>query len=173
MLAFDLCCGTGGWTDALLALGYQVIGVDIHRDRRYRGELLLMDVRDLPRLPPCQLIVASPPCNEFSLARIPRVSHPDLSIVRACFRLGAGLPFVLENVHGLQRFLGPAAHHYGRFYLWGDVPALLPQGPPWKARSKTLHRSPALRARIPYELADAVGRFYLRQAAHSSLLGTP
>jgi hypothetical protein len=33
---------------------------------------------------------------------------------------------VVENVCGAQKWVGRAAWHYGSYYLWGDVPALMP-----------------------------------------------
>lgn len=36
------------------------------------------------------------------------------------------MPIVVENVCGAQKWVGRARAHYGSFYLWGDVPALLP-----------------------------------------------
>jgi hypothetical protein len=36
------------------------------------------------------------------------------------------IPMVVENVKGAQPWVGRAAWHYGSFYLWGDVPALMP-----------------------------------------------
>jgi len=39
---------------------------------------------------------------------------------------GRWIPMVQENVKGAQPWVGPAAWHYGSFYLWGDVPALMP-----------------------------------------------
>ncbi len=36
------------------------------------------------------------------------------------------IPLVVENVKGAQRWVGRAAGHYGSFYLWGDMPALMP-----------------------------------------------
>ena len=40
-ICYDLCCGSGGWTDGFLAEGYTVIGIDIARSPkislRYRG----------------------------------------------------------------------------------------------------------------------------------------
>jgi hypothetical protein len=39
---------------------------------------------------------------------------------------GRYIPMVQENVKGAQPWVGPAAWHYGSFYLWGDVPALMP-----------------------------------------------
>jgi hypothetical protein len=35
---------------------------------------------------------------------------------------------VIENVKGAQPWVGRAKWHYGSFYLWGDVPALMPKG---------------------------------------------
>jgi len=36
------------------------------------------------------------------------------------------IPMVVENVKGAQPWVGKAAWHYGSFYLWGDVPVLMP-----------------------------------------------
>jgi len=33
---------------------------------------------------------------------------------------------VIENVCGAQPWVGRARWHYGAYYLWGDVPALMP-----------------------------------------------
>lgn len=39
------------------------------------------------------------------------------------------MPMVVENVVGAQAWVGRAKWHYGSFYLWGDVPALMPFAP--------------------------------------------
>jgi len=39
---------------------------------------------------------------------------------------GHYIPMVVENVRGAQKWVGRARWHYGSFYLWGDVPALMP-----------------------------------------------
>ena len=44
----------------------------------------------------------------------------------ACAAAGRYIPMVVENVKGAQPWVGRAAWHYGSFYLWGDVPALMP-----------------------------------------------
>jgi len=52
----------------------------------------------------------------------------------ACFRIqreaseaaGRYIPMVVENVRGAQPWVGRAPWNYGSFYLWGDVPALMP-----------------------------------------------
>ncbi len=44
-----------------------------------------------------------------------------------CFFPGTRyVPLVVENVRGAQKYVGRARWHYGSFYLWGDVPALMP-----------------------------------------------
>lgn len=54
-----------------------------------------------------------------------------------CFRIqrevseaaGHYVPMVVENVRGAQRWVGKARWNFGSFYLWGDVPALMPITP--------------------------------------------
>lgn len=167
-LVIDLCCGTGGWTDAFIERGCTCIGYDIHRDRRYRGHHVLADVRTLDggAFRHALVIVMSPPCTDFSLANPKRRApgwEPDMELMEACFRIGrqSGRPFIIENVYGAVKYLGAPSHHWGKFYLWGSgVPALLPKGPRWKDSWKKRYRSPALRARIPEELASAVAHFW-------------
>lgn len=44
----------------------------------------------------------------------------------ACEAAGRYIPLLIENVKGAQRWIGSARWHYGSFYLWGDIPALMP-----------------------------------------------
>jgi hypothetical protein len=146
-LAIDLFCGLGGWAEGLLDVGYRVIGFDIERheygEHRYPGELVLQDVLTLhgSQFKDAALIVASPPCQAYSYRRraMPwerarALPPPDNTLFEACFRIqreaceaaGRHIPLVVENVRGAQKWVGRARWHYGRFYLWGDVPALMP-----------------------------------------------
>jgi hypothetical protein len=76
-LAIDLFCGLGGWTDGLLAEGYYVVGFDIERhhygDAKYPAQLVIQDVLTLhgSQFKDAALIVASPPCQEFSYMAMP------------------------------------------------------------------------------------------------------
>ena len=76
-LAVDLFCGLGGWTDGLLFEGWQVIGFDIERhvygEHRYPAQLVLQDVLMIhgSQFRNAALIVASPPCQEFSWMAMP------------------------------------------------------------------------------------------------------
>ena len=150
-LAIDLYCGLGGWTEGFLAEGYRVIGYDIERHDYgtggYPGELVLRDVRsihgaDLVReygIP--AIIVGSSPCQEFSYRAMPwkraKALPPPylgMELFQAQFRIqreaseaaGRYIPLIVENVRGAQKWVGQAKWHFGSYYLWGDVPALMP-----------------------------------------------
>lgn len=146
-LAIDLFCGLGGWTEGLLAEGYRVVGFDIERhaygDAKYPAQLVLQDVLTLhgSQFKDAALIVASPPCQAYSYRAMPwkrakALPPPDNSLFDACFRIkreaceaaGHHIPLVVENVRGAQPYVGRAFARFGSYYLWGDVPALLPVG---------------------------------------------
>lgn len=163
-LAIDLFCGLGGWTDGLLAEGWDVVGFDIERheygEHRYPAQLVIQDVLTLhgSQFRNADLIVASPPCTEYSYMAMPwtrakriaaalkgegefpdgyRGSRTVADLNRmftACFRIqreaceaaGRHIPLIVENVKGAQPWIGRARWNFGSFYLWGDVPALMP-----------------------------------------------
>jgi len=154
-LAIDLFCGLGGWSEGLLAEGWQVIGFDIERheygDEKYPAQLVLQDVLTIhgSQFKDAALIVASPPCQEYSYMAMPwsrakAIRTEYLSGVRdrskltalfdACFRIqreaceaaGRHIPMVVENVRGACEWVGRSRWNYGSFHLWGDVPALMP-----------------------------------------------
>jgi hypothetical protein len=129
----------------LLLEGYRVIGFDIERHDYgtggYPGELVLQDVLTLDgaQFKDAALIVASPPCQAYSYRAMPwkkakALPPPDNTLFEACFRIQREaiqaacrfIPLVVENVCGAQKWVGRARWHYGSYYLWGDVPALMP-----------------------------------------------
>jgi hypothetical protein len=148
-LAIDLFCGLGGWTEGLLAEGYYVVGFDIERhvygEHKYPAQLVIQDVLALDgrQFKDAALIVASPPCQEYSYMAMPwtRAKHRaaeyrsgvrdvrDLNrLFDAAVRIGreAGVPTVIENVRGAIPWVGRSRWNYGSYHLWGDVPALMP-----------------------------------------------
>jgi C-5 cytosine-specific DNA methylase len=146
-LAIDLFCGLGGWTEGLLATGWEVIGFDIEQhaygDHRYPSQLVLQDVRTIHgrQFKDVDLIVGSSPCQEFSWRAMPWKAakaapppHLGMELFNAQFRIqgeaceaaGRHIPMVVENVRGAQKWVGRSRWNYGSFHFWGDVPALMP-----------------------------------------------
>ena len=154
-LAIDLYCGLGGWTEGLLAEGYYVVGFDVERHDYgtggYPAQLVLQDVLTLhgKQFKDAALIVASPPCQEYSYMAMPwsrakaiaaeyRSGVRDVAkltaLFDACFRIqreaieaaGHFIPLVVENVRGACPWVGRSRWNFGSFHLWGDVPALMP-----------------------------------------------
>ena len=163
-LMVDLFCGLGGWAEGGLAEGYYVVGFDIERhaygEHKYPGQLVIQDVHTLhgSQFKDAALIVASPPCQEFSYMAMPwtrskqiaralrgqdefpegyrgsRTTGELTALFDACFRIqreacqaaGRHIPLIAENVRGAEPWVGRARWSFGSFYLWGDVPALMP-----------------------------------------------
>jgi hypothetical protein len=163
-VAVDLCCGLGGWTAGLLAEGYHARGYDIeaheYDGEKYPGELVLKSILDMngAECADAALIVASPPCTEYSYMAMPWTRAKQIgralrgedefppnykgsrtiadlnALFDACFRIqreaseaaGREIPMVLENVNGAQPWVGRAKWSYGSYFLWGDIPALMP-----------------------------------------------
>jgi hypothetical protein len=177
-LAIDLFCGLGGWSAGLLAEGYECIGFDIERhvygEKKYPAQLVLQDVLTIhgKQFRNVDLIVASPPCQEYSYMAMPwsrakQIAHEYRTGVRdvaklnalfdACFRIqreaceaaGRHIPLVVENVRGAQPWVGRSRWNYGSFHLWGDVPALMPM------TSRTAILKPQ-----PYERRHGTGSWF-------------
>ncbi len=77
-LCVDLFCGLGGWTEGFLAEGYRVVGFDIER-RPYPAQLVLQDVLTIhgSQFRDAAVIVASPPCQNYSYLAMPWSRSPD------------------------------------------------------------------------------------------------
>lgn len=120
---------------------------------RYPAQLVLQDVRTLhgSQFRHARLFVASSPCQKYSYMAMPWTrakeqakwyrdpDHPErLAELNDLFEqperirreaseaAGRHIPLVQENVCGAQKWVGRARWHYGSYYLWGDVPALMP-----------------------------------------------
>lgn len=207
-MVYDLYCGLGGWAEGFLAEGYRCVGFDIERHDYgtggYPGELVLQDIRTLhgAQLRDAAVIVASSPCQEFSYRAMPwkrakALGPPVLGIdlfyqsIRIQYEAqeasGRRIPLVMENVRGAERWVGQAQWKFRSFYLWGDVPALMPRVLPGEGRkgmrcgrasdgsrqfggptdprlfnskSKERKSAQAHNAKIPFPLAQHIAKVY-------------
>jgi len=125
----------------------------VYGDERYPGEFVLRDILQMHgrEVADVDLIVSSSPCQAYSYMAMPWTRAKakaaairadltgqalrDLNALfdaqfriqrEACEAAGRYIPMVCENVRGAQPWVGRARGNYGSYYLWGDVPALLP-----------------------------------------------
>lgn len=161
----DLFCGLGGWAEGFMAAGFRVIGIDINPQPQYPSEFIQQDIRTLNGhrwRSFVDVIVASPPCQEFSRHDMPWTKKhnpppPSLELVMTTYRLQQQIQpryFILENVRGAQPWLGKATIHRGPYYLWGDVILLSKMVFPHKESLSS--NQAARRSRIPFNLAYQV-----------------
>lgn len=183
MRMLDAFCGTGGISDGAAAEGWEVVGIDVARDARYRHPIIHKDIREVSpaEVGPVDWFHASPPCQRFSHARASRKFDPatdeDLGLLRAALWLRDQLKprvWSVENVLGaiplFSKVLGPPRLRNGSFFLWGNFPGfLMPTSQPHrKGRQRitsggtvawdTFHRSAIMRARVPETLARGLAR---------------
>ena len=101
----DLFCGAGGAAMGYHRAGFEVVGIDLHPQRRFPFEFVQGDAMEYMRLPRWwagfDVIHASPPCQAYSITKNAHGrEHPDL-VPETLGRLQAsGLPWVCENVVG-------------------------------------------------------------------------
>lgn len=140
MKCVELFCGRGGWSKGM----YDVFrdkclfyGIDT-RDFNYPFRFIKADILDWEPDQDYDIVLASPPCSEFSEIKrncaIPYDERQGLDLVYRTFALIEQIKpkfWVLENVKGLTEFLGPEKEmvRYGKksrkaAYLYGNFPEL-------------------------------------------------
>jgi len=136
----DLCCGLGGWSVGFHRAGFDCEGVDV-LDLGYPYTLTLADVETFHTKKRYDVVVASPPCTEFSqLVRLavargqrgPADPEKGLRTVKACIRIVEEVKpkfWVLENVAGslpyITPLLGLPVVVHKPWFLWGDFPSFM------------------------------------------------
>lgn len=123
-------------------------------DARYPAHLVVQDVLTLhgSQFRSADLIVGSSPCTDYSYMAMPwSLAKAKAATIRAdetgealrklnalfdaqfriqreaCAAAGRHIPMVVENVRGAEPWVGRANWRFGSYFLWGDVPALMPQ----------------------------------------------
>jgi hypothetical protein len=175
-LVVDLCCGLGGWSKGFLSQGWDAVGVDLADfSLFYPGRFIQTDLlswegwRDLKPV----LVVASPPCEEFSRHSMPwtrarKPPQPSLALIERCRFIASQLcvPIILENVRSAQLWLGKSRMNCGPFHLWGDVPALVPVFA-GKKKESFGSKQRAQWAQIPLHLAEWFARCFFPSLSKS------
>ena len=156
-----------GWTQGCaVSLGIEgATAKPRTRLAKYPAQLVLQDVLTLhgSQFRDAALIVASPPCQEYSYMAMPwsrakaiaaeycagaRDVKKLTALFDACFRIqreasaaaGHHIPLVVENVRGAQKWVGRSRWNYGSYHLWGDVPALMPMTAHLRMKAPITHR---------------------------------
>lgn len=177
---WDLCSGLGGWTEAFAQSDWFVIRIDNNPDLEYVPFTRIWDVKDwmdwIDDLPHPDLIVASPPCQEFSTANPVSRSDfdPDMSLVQACLDIidyAKPTYWVLENVKGacpyIRKLIGHHRQFIGPFFLWGNFPYIEDRRMKgYKkniASEKSRTRSAQEVAMIPFEMSFQLKRSFEQQ----------
>lgn len=171
--------------------GFDCTGVDI-ADVGYPYTFIHRDIRE--QQPPWKgefdVIVASPPCNEFSHLRLANKKKPPdpakgIELVKEAKRIIEGAQpeyWLIENVNGALKHLYPilgsprlAKHPY---YLWGNFPRFLwPQSNhifkaerkgQWLDRDdRSIPLMQWVRSRIPIPISQAVGKACAEACYHT------
>jgi len=174
MKILDLYCGMGGWARGLIDSGHEVIGYDIEDfSSIYPGRFIRADLLSFSDFPHADVIVASPPCTEFSKSSFPKtwqsVRKNPLNIelalklfnrVYEIVDLVKPKFYIIENVRGAQKYVGKAREHKGSRYLWGNYPEFSVEDSPelyGKYRMSPSSDRPIIRSLIPYSIARGLG----------------
>jgi DNA (cytosine-5)-methyltransferase 1 len=110
MRLLDLYCKAGGASKGYQLAGFEVVGVDIKKQKRYPYEFIQADclelMKDMDFLKSFDVIAASPPCQTHSITQHLRNAQGkstdkiDLIPQTREALIESGKPYVIENVPG-------------------------------------------------------------------------
>lgn len=110
MRLLDLYCKAGGASSGYRKAGFEVVGVDIKKQKRYPYEFIQADALEVLQhqdfLASFDVIAASPPCQTHSATKHLRIAQGkqtekvDLIPETRKLLAASGLPYIIENVPG-------------------------------------------------------------------------
>lgn len=172
----DCFCGAGGWSEPFIEDGDDVTGIDII-NYGYKGKFIQKDIREISGkdFQGYDLIIGSPPCNEFSIAKEiwkgtknERNVEKGLELVREYERIieeAKPKLWAMENVKNMLKWYPKEPKCIFRISkrgyrcLWANFDIQIPDFP--DVVDKDIWRrfgwnTRYLRAKIPYEVARFV-----------------
>lgn len=118
MKLLDLFCGAGGASKGYMNAGFEVVGCDISKQKRYIGnDFILMDATILMelllagaevqgyKLSDFDVIAASPPCQFASIVTPNKTKHRNYIPKIREQLVASNKPYVIENVFGAKKHL--------------------------------------------------------------------
>lgn len=194
MRVLDLFSGFGGWSEAFLRLGHEVMRIENNPLLKNVPETNLMCVKEFRdwiieqqnrgyALARPDIIMASPPCLEFSNAfNAPRSKalrnneeyNPNMELVEVTLEIIQLLCpkfFIVENVNGSQKYFeeyfGKPKQILGSYVLYGYFPQIIvDESSLGTKKEKDKRHSPLrsnYRAKIPLPLSMALLTAILEQ----------
>jgi len=186
MKVLDLCSGLGGFSEAFVAAGHEVLRIEnnpLLEDVPHTKLMCIYELRDwiednleLNPFDDVDLILFSPPCYEFSLAfSAPRAVHlrekPAIPYEPSTDLLECGLDIIkmlspryhiIENVRGATKYfkeiLGSPRQINDAYVFWGNFPSFVPRSFPSKAAKDERH-SPLranIRGQLPIQISQSL-----------------
>lgn len=179
----DLFCGRGGWSKPFIEDGDDVWGIDI-KDYGYPGKFIQEDIHQLDGygFSDMDLIIGSPPCTEFSIAKEFGKYHSNyrrdlekgFNTIADFYRFVAEAQpkfWAMENVSMLEKWWKePPIWRFkvsvnGRRTLWGNIPISL--SPEFKF-IRWMGLSREVRKRVRQQ-----GKTDIRDASHRAMIPYP
>jgi len=133
MKILDLYCGLGGWSQPFKT--HNITGIDIANFKSYYpGKFVKADLLQYMPTGKFDIIMASPPCEDFSKSTFPKTwasvvkYPPDLTRAQLLFNRAREIInqkkpkfWIIENVRGAQKHVGKADFHIGSRYFWSNL----------------------------------------------------
>jgi len=181
-MMLDLYSGFGGASEAFVKAGWEVHRMDNNPAFRKIPHTLYGDVCALRpawvrSIGPIDLLWASPPCLDFSLAynapgpkaaRAREPFEPDMTLIKKAISIRDRyeprywcFECVVGAIMHFEPFLGPPTQIIGPFVLWHNLPQIIiPKETKFDSKTALQERDnplrPNLRARVPLFLSEAV-----------------
>ena len=170
MKIIDLYCGIGGWATSFNENKIDITGYDIiDFSNEYPGKFIKCDLLEYNNFEKCNLIVASPPCTDFSKASFPPTWKsvvnfpPNIPLAIKLFNRAIEIInimkpeyWIIENVKGAQKYIRKSDYHIGSRYLWTNIPYFYTgdfKDVYGKSNISPSKRRAIIRSKIPYSIS--------------------